>query len=80
MVHAQIVADLETAMLAVSAALASGKVTVSYTIRGRQHTVKPSDEVLDNLEKLHARFSRKASKRGRWTVASLGRTSHTGHG
>lgn len=78
MVYAQIKANLETAMLAVSSALASGKATVSYTIDGDTHTVVPSNELLKSLREEYDIACRRTSRSGRFRLAAPRRPTTTG--
>ena len=71
---------LKTARDAVVDGLATGQATVSYTIRGRTHTVQPSGQLLKDLEASIAVYENKVnrSSTSRYRVAKLNRTSRTG--
>lgn len=72
--------QIETAIDAVLTALADGKDTVEYEIRGRRHRMVPSVELLDKLEQVYARVKRRANQEttGPFRLARLSRPSKIG--
>lgn len=63
--------ELQSAIDAVIASLASGKATVEYEIRGRRHRVAPSQQLLESLLKSYASVEALAARRNHSVFAPV---------
>ena len=72
--------SLKTARDAIVAAIAAGRLTVSYSIRGRMHQTEASTEALERLDKLIEKYEAKTARASSspYRLASLKRPSGRG--